>query len=131
MNDGAEEFKRWVEPSPPHEYAATLELSVAYCWFCQRSIRWGLTINGRRAPFDPDTERNHWITCPRGGAAREMYPRKRKEGKVGRNLAILRSRQAGHTFAAIGSSFDITRQRAEQIVKGFPKVRGEPSQLPP
>jgi hypothetical protein len=53
----------------PHVYAASVEPhSVGLCRGCGRSIVWGLTNRGRKAPFDnpesPDGYVNHWVTCP-------------------------------------------------------------------
>lgn len=45
------------------------------CRFCGQQVVWGLTKNGRRAPFDPDTLRNHWISCPNQGEARRAFPK--------------------------------------------------------
>ena len=62
---------------PPHVYAAEVEVESsaghepieAFCRTCGARIVWGLTIKGRRAPFDlpktPDGYVNHWVTCKR------------------------------------------------------------------
>ncbi len=67
---------------PEHEHAATIPPTergkTSPCRFCGRAVVWGLTRRGRRAPFDPDTMRNHWTTCPEQGDARKALPRKAK-----------------------------------------------------
>ncbi len=53
---------------PPHIYADSVELAPTSCRTCGRRIVWGLTVKGRRAPFDyprsSDGYVNHWVTCP-------------------------------------------------------------------
>ena len=69
----------------PAQHAATIPPAnrdqTRPCKFCEQAVIWGLTKNGRAAPFDPDTLRNHWITCPNQGDARKAFP-KRKEQPV-------------------------------------------------
>lgn len=60
------------------EHVIVSERQPATCRFCKQSIHWGKTNAGKSAPADPDTGRNHWITCPRQGDARKAYPRTEK-----------------------------------------------------
>lgn len=46
-----------IDRSQPYDFGK--------CRWCQQEIIWGKTVKGKRAPFDPDTGVNHWITCPK------------------------------------------------------------------
>ena len=61
---------------PPHALPASLEDATSVCRFCGGAIIWGLTQNGKRAPFDDvGPYPNHWITCSKVGEARKAFPR--------------------------------------------------------
>jgi hypothetical protein len=60
---------------PEHEHMVGEPKNVGRCRFCGQDIEWGNTAKEKMAPFDPDTKRNHWITCESRKAAREEYPR--------------------------------------------------------
>lgn len=58
-----------------YEHVTVAAAQPGTCKFCKQGIVWGTTSKGKAAPADPDTHRNHWITCPGQKAAREAYPR--------------------------------------------------------
>lgn len=86
---------------PDSQHAATIppseRLRTSPCRFCGQSIVWGLTANGRRAPFDPDTLRNHWITCPERGAARKAFPQSKAWPQTGGSRRIGGSNASRHS----------------------------------
>ena len=52
-------------PAEQHADTLTHDDMTRTCKFCGATILWGLTLRQRRAPFDPGTLRNHFITCPK------------------------------------------------------------------
>ena len=59
------------------QHAATLSGRRKTCSFCRQEVEWGETSKGKASVFDPETGRNHWITCPNQGDARKAFPAKR------------------------------------------------------
>ena len=47
--------------------------NVAPCKFCGLEIVWGKTNKGKPSPADPDTLRNHWITCAKAGNKKKEH----------------------------------------------------------
>jgi PD-(D/E)XK nuclease superfamily len=50
---------------------------MARCRDCDRPIEWR-QVNAKNVPFDPNTQREHWLTCPDP----EAEHRRRRAGKV-------------------------------------------------
>lgn len=51
------------------EHVIIADRQAATCRFCGGAIHWGKTNAGKNAPADPDTGRNHWVTCRKAGRA--------------------------------------------------------------
>jgi hypothetical protein len=46
------------------------------CRFCPEQVRFGKTVNGKRAPFDcAEPHVNHWSTCAGRDRARKAFPK--------------------------------------------------------
>ena len=46
---------------------------VKPCRYCGLAIVWGMSIKGKPSPADPDTLRNHWITCAKSPNKKSEY----------------------------------------------------------